>query len=332
MTIFCYAVVLVAILWTALSLLPAGAESHMPLPYMIALTPFLWIPLIAISAYGVATHDWALTVISCATAISASSRRLSYWGKAWTTTNVAAVSVRRETSRETTTFPLRAMTLNCRYGRANAEDIVRQVRERGIDVLALQELSNDLVRRLDDAGLRDSLPYRQCGEAKDSDNGGFNAVFSRIRPVAMSPRAVEIPAADVPFIMLPLEDGRTLMVVSAHPKSPMRGCAAWSKGIRGLGAMANGSFTGDRGIVAVMGDLNSSIEHPSFRALLRNGFQDASLIQGKGPNLTFPRWIKWPRIELDHVLFTSGLVPSGVESFEIRDTDHLALTATLTLV
>ena len=65
--------------------------------------------------------------------------------------------------------------------------------------------------------------------------------------------------------------------------------------------------------------------------MLKSGFKDASLTQAAGPNLTFPRWLKWPRIELDHILFTQGLRPSGVTSFEVPDTDHLALAATLTL-
>ena len=357
MTIFCYCVILLAALWVALSRLPAGAEGHMPLPYLIALIPFLWIPLTVIVVWAIATHDWGLACVSGAVAITASSQRIDYWGKAWNTKpNTAAAQTKRETARnashtnnvsepqQTTDVPavpageniflpssFRVMTLNCRYGRADAADIVKHIRQRNIDVLALQEVTDELIGRLDAAQLADILPYRQFGDAKDSDNGGFNAIFSRVKPTAMSPSAVEIPAADVPFITMVLEDGRAVMVASAHPKSPMRGCRDWSKGILLLGKLAHGSFIGNRDIAVVMGDLNSSIEHPSFRALLKAGFRDASFTQAKGPNLTFPSWLKWPRIELDHVLFTPGLKPSGVEAFEVKDTDHLALTATLTL-
>ena len=123
----------------------------------------------------------------------------------------------------------------------------------------------------------------------------------------------------------------SMTFVSAHPKSPMRGCADWSAGILGLRELARAKSVSNRNIVVVMGDLNSSTDHPSFRALLKSGFKDASLIQAAGPNLTFPSWLKWPRIELDHVLFTPGLKPSGVKSFEVEGTDHLALTATLAL-
>ena len=53
------------------------------------------------------------------------------------------------------------MTLNCRYGRANAAAIVSAVKEHDVAVLALQELTDDLVAALDEAGLSDLLPYRQ---------------------------------------------------------------------------------------------------------------------------------------------------------------------------
>ena len=45
----------------------------------------------------------------------------------------------------------------------------------------------------------------------------------------------------------------------------------------------------------------------------------------------FPSWLPWPRIILDHVLFTKGLDASDVSSFCVEGSDHLALVATLTL-
>ena len=111
----------------------------------------------------------------------------------------------------------------------------------------------------------------------------------------------------------------------------MRGCPEWSAGIRGLSAIADLAEREPNGIGVVMGDLNSSIEHPSFRSLLANGLHDASRNLATHAVVTFPSWLTWPHIELDHVLFTNGLRPSKVESFRIDGTDHYALTATLTL-
>lgn len=357
MITFLYIVALIGCIWAALCALPAGAEARMPLPYMIALTPFLWIPLLVGAGVAAWLHAWGALFCLLADALLTSSQRLSYWGlssdprakrrETHHETSRETKSGERETGRETLPAQFAVMTLNCRYGRADAGDIVANVRTRGIDVLALQEVSDDLMARLEAAGIGELLPHCQSGEAKDTDNGGYNVVFSRYEPAAAVPNVVTIPAADVPAVTLRLDGPRsdepettpdaslhrtrTVTFCSTHPKSPMRGCPDWSAGILGLRAIANASAIDDHNIAVVMGDLNSGTDHPSFRALLKAGFKDASLTQGAGPNLTFPRWLKWPRIELDHMLFTPGLQPSGVKSFEIKDTDHLALTATLTV-
>ncbi|NMM98958.1 endonuclease/exonuclease/phosphatase family protein [Bifidobacterium olomucense] len=379
MTTLFAVVVILAWLWLGLSALPSGLEAHMPMPYMIALTPFLWIPLAVLAGVAAWQHHWGFVCLLLVTALMTSSQRISYWGTGLKTgtrpareTSRETPSVDRETSRETSSETLpnqfTVMTLNCRYGRANADAIVQAVRERRIAVLALQEVSDELIARLDTAGIAQLLPYRQSGESKPTDNGGYNTLFSRYEPAAAVPNVVTIPAADVPAITLKLaptviaevdeptavsasvpssvstpssteapadspapRHSRTVTFCSAHPKSPMRGCADWSAGIVGLGALARASSIGEHNIAVVMGDLNSSTDHPSFRTLLKSGFKDASLTQASGPTLTFPRWIKWPRIELDHVLFTPGLAVSNVTSFEIKDTDHLAVAATLAL-
>ncbi|WP_055427748.1 endonuclease/exonuclease/phosphatase family protein [Bifidobacterium aesculapii] len=369
---FLWAVMFVGMVWVLLGQLPAGWDARMPLPYMIALTPFLWIPLVLCAAAAGLLHEWGLMVCLLVVALAASTRRIAYWGTdprpGRNTGDIRETN--RETSREThrdvretscetprdesgvdgtasdvvdarsvdtaaadmdhapAPVSLTVMTLNCRYGRADATAIVDAVRGRGIDVLALQEVSDDLVTRLDAAGIADLLPHRQSGEAKESDNGGYNMIFAAYEPVASEASAVAIPAADVPSLAIRLRDGQDVTLASAHPKSPMRGCRDWSAGIIGLGALAQHAKQ-DGTIAVVLGDLNSGTDHPSFRALLARGFRDASLTQGKGPNLTFPRWLPWPRIELDHVLATHGLRFSEVASFPVPGTDHLALTARL---
>ncbi|WP_034530121.1 endonuclease/exonuclease/phosphatase family protein [Bifidobacterium stellenboschense] len=360
-----WGVMIVGMLWVLLSELPAGVEARMPFPYMIALIPFLWVPLVACAVVAGIIHAWGPMCCLLGVALSASTRRIAYWGtdphpRRERRTAATARDASRETSRETVsdnrgtsreTSPvasvtdsiddtgttveppssLTLMTLNCRYGRADAVAIAREARTRGVDVLALQEASDDLLARLDAAGIADLLPYRRSGESKETDNGGFNVILSRVEPDDATSDAIAIPAADVPSITLPMAGGHDVTFASAHPKSPMRGCREWSAGIIGLGGLAKAAKQEDRAIAVVLGDLNSSTEHPSFRALLKTGFHDASLTQAKGPNLTFPRWLKWPRIELDHILATRGAVFTDVASFEIPETDHLALTARLTV-
>ncbi|MDN6017793.1 MAG: endonuclease/exonuclease/phosphatase family protein, partial [Bifidobacterium mongoliense] len=56
-----------------------------------------------------------------------------------------------------------------------------------------------------------------------------------------------------------------------------------------------------------------------------------AMARGRGRVLTFPSWLAWPRLELDHVLFTDGhgVVVDEISSFPVPGSDHLALTATL---
>lgn len=340
MAIALWVVLLVCIAWIALSEIPAGWDGHLPLPYLIALTPLLWIPTLAIAVAGFVMRDTALGMVAAIACVASLLRKIAYWNNNLVARNTAQMvadklAEKRETHRETNAAEaakhgrFRVMTLNCRFGRANAAAIVSAVKEHDIAVLALQELTDDLVAALDEAGLPDLLPYRQLGERKDTDNGGYNGIWIRIEPGDTSPVTVEIPAADVPGICFPIDAMRGITFVSAHPKSPMRGCRDWSAGIIGLGALATTQKPGD--ITVVMGDLNSGTDHPSFRKLLDTGFQDAALAEAKGRRATFPSWIAWPRLILDHILFTAGLAASDVRSFTVNGTDHLALIATLTL-
>ncbi|KAB8294356.1 endonuclease/exonuclease/phosphatase family protein [Bifidobacterium avesanii] len=340
----------VCMLWVLLIRLPAGSEAHMPMPYMIALVPFMWIPLLAVAVWSAAVQAWApmclclawLTV-ACDSAIEYRMAKLPKWmaqptpalklpvGPSTEPMENAFRAARKaieEAAEAGHAEDRRVMTLNCRYGRADAAAIVDAVRGRNIDVLALQECNDALVGRLNEAGLGAVMPYMQQGEGKATDNGGFNVLFTREEPVGRQLSAANIPAADVPAMTLMIA-GREVTFASAHPKSPMRGCPDWSAGIIGLSVLAQEAIAEDHDVAVVMGDLNSQIEHPSFRMLLASGFRDASLTVANGRHTTFPSWLPWPRIELDHVLFTPGALPVDVESFVVPGTDHLALTATL---
>lgn len=357
MTIALMLMVVLLMLWGALRFLPAGAEGHLPLPYLIALIPFLWIPAVLLVLAAIAVGDWWIAGIAAVFAVIVILRVPLY-----------RHHLNRETSRETYRT-VTVMTLNCRYGRADAAAIVDTVRSRRVDVLALQELTQNLVAALDDVGIRESLPHRQLGEDRPTDNGGFNGLWTRFVPDATATSAVDIPAADVPMIVTSLtynersandassetdahdhgpggrpadhNDTETAVAfVSAHTKSPMRGCRAWSQGIIGLGRLAlrhcgesdtTHALTGETAVSAVvaLGDLNCGIDHPSFRRLLTAGFRDASMSAMNKPSVSFPSWLLWPRIELDHVLLSGGIDAEHIETFTIPGSDHLATVAIL---
>ncbi|MBM6700238.1 endonuclease/exonuclease/phosphatase family protein [Bifidobacterium pullorum subsp. saeculare] len=328
MAMLLWALVAVCVLWVTLSCLPAGWDGRVPvLPYLIALQPFLWIPMAVVCVAALCLGEMPAATGALVAAVLAVARRPL-------TNHTQRVSARESLERaEHATAQLTVMTLNCRYGRADARAIVRAVRERGITVLALEELDDALVAALEREGLRELLPHRCLGEGKESDNGGFNGIWTKDEPVATAADVASIPAADVPAAVL-RAGGATVLLAAAHTKSPMRGPCDWSDGIRGLArlivhttpaAAADAAFDA----VVVMGDLNADIDHPSFRTLLKAGFRDAGLAAASRRQPTFPRWLPWPRIVLDHVLFTDRLAVTRTAAFVVEGTDHLALTATL---
>lgn len=348
MLIALWVILIVLMAWLALTELPAGWDGHYPWPFLIALTPFLWIGFAVVGVVGLCVHEWAFAGCAAVALVASLLRKTSYYLNDLKSPNTAAALARhlqerkqgpaRPTDRDITRLDdardgrFRVMTLNCRFGNADAAEIVTMVREQDVAVLALQECSPELIERLDAQGLRELLPYRQLGDPQPNDNGGFNGVWLRVEPSQSTPTGCPIPAADVPTVTLPLSSTRDIVFASAHPKSPQRSCREWSMGIIGLRALATApAEDGHERITVVMGDLNSSVPHPSFRKLLAGGFHDAALDEAAGQHTTFPSWLPWPRIVLDHVLFTDHLRASQVRSVKVTGSDHLALLATLTI-
>lgn len=148
MSVALWIVLLVCVLWIALSEMPAGWDGHLPLPYLIALTPLLWIPTLAIAIAGAVRHDTALAIVAAIACIASLLRKIAYWNNNLTSINTAQmvadnIAKKRETSRGTHTSiaaeaakhgRFRVMTLNCRYGRANAAAIVSAVKEHDVAV------------------------------------------------------------------------------------------------------------------------------------------------------------------------------------------------------
>lgn len=102
---------------------------------------------------------------------------------------------------------LTVLTLNCRYGKADADAIVKTVRTGHVDALCLEEVDDGLLRRLEKAGIADILPYRVTGQKGTEDNGGTNVVFTKDRPVAQVRASLDLKASDVPAVVIPWQGG-----------------------------------------------------------------------------------------------------------------------------
>ncbi|RIY24090.1 endonuclease/exonuclease/phosphatase family protein [Gardnerella vaginalis] len=338
------AILLVALVlllaWQLLRWLPAGADRLKPLPYVIALLPIApfcaALGQVASAVAAVATRSqnefyksYLFLCVAYALLFVISLKSYTpYWA-------VRLLRIKQEKSPELSlekSREIRVMTLNCRYGRANASQIIKLAKTHKIDTILLQEVSKKLVKNLEKLGIKRDFAHVQLGSANGHENGGFNAIYTRLSNVKAFGKSIKIDAANVPIVTAVTCDSSAenllITFASAHPKSPMRGCAAWSSGIMALAKIGeNHNESNVKKVTIIGGDLNSTPDHPSFRALLKSGFLDASMQIGKRLK-TWPTWQKWPNLALDHVLVKSiECTAKATEQRAIRvdGSDHFAL-------
>lgn len=177
------------------------------------------------------------------------------------------------------------MSLNCRYGRAQATEIISAIQQHSVTALCLVEATDQLLAALDDAGIASFLPHRVVGAKNGKENGGFNVVFCAFPPLHAEPSSVRIPAASVPIITFRAL-GKRIAVAAAHPYSPQRGAKEWGLGIAQLSALPPAVFARQDDALVIAGDFNSNVSHPTFRWLLSGGLLPGNYLDGK-PEVSF---------------------------------------------
>lgn len=345
------AILLVALVlllaWQLLRWLPAGADRLKPLPYVIALLPIApfcaALGQVASAVAAVATRSqnefyksYLFLCVAYALLFVISLKSYTpYWA-------VRLLRIKQEKSPELSlekSREIRVMTLNCRYGRANASQIIKLAKTHKIDTILLQEVSKKLVKNLEKLGIKHDFAHVQLGSANGHENGGFNAIYTRLSNVKSFGKSIKIDAANVPIVTSVTCDSSAenllITFASAHPKSPMRGCAAWSSGIMALAKIGeNHNENNVKKVTIIGGDLNSTPDHPSFRALLKSGFLDASMQIGKRLE-TWPTWQKWPNLALDHVLVKStgcNAIATEQRAIRVDGSDHFALIVCVSIL
>lgn len=217
--------------------------------------------------------------------------------------------------------PLTVLTANLYFGRADPDALVRMVREQHVDVLALEELTEVAVARLEAAGLTELLPYTDLLAFRDADGSG---IYSRwpleelppFQARFQSPGAtVHVPGGDV-----------VVRVIHAIPATPA-GDSAYRADYEALTPQVQ-ALPRDNAILA--GDFNASQDSQAFRTLAGSRFRDASEVAGSGLQRT---WGVRPGatalLHLDHVLIEYGLVARSTAVLPLPGSDHRALLARL---
>lgn len=256
---------------------------------------------------------------------------------------------------------LTAMNINSQFGEADAAEVVRLVRENGVELLAVQEHTQGFEDRLAAEGLGSLLPNRV---SSPTDDGAGSALYAAhpMEPVGLLP--------DTPFQMPTVRltvqaAGSTSSVevtnVHALPPVDVR-TAQWRSDLAALGRLAQDGPAAQEGPVAengplaqngpasrggttapggaraanrlLLGDFNATYDHSEFRALLDGGpgakLVDVGTAAGRRLIPTWPmEGVPLPGIAIDHLVTSPQIVNSGYAAHRVPGTDHAAVLATL---
>lgn len=287
--------------WTVMRVL--GVERGYPFVQLIAYTPYV-LPLALVGgALAALLRRWAPVGLAAATAIV-----------------LAVLLVPRATGHTAVARAggpqLRVLTANTLHGSVPPEALVDLVRRERVDVLAIQELTPQLVDGLERAGIGEWLPHNELG---------FDAgIYSRAR-LRTSARVGASPA--MVAAELDVKGAPPVRFVSVHVIAPLhaRDIAGWSASLRALpDAPARGP------VQLLAGDFNATLDHHELRRVVDRGYRDAAEATGAGLKPTWRGHRALP-LTIDHVLVPERC---GVLDVTVRDlprSDHRAVLATILL-
>jgi endonuclease/exonuclease/phosphatase (EEP) superfamily protein YafD len=288
-----------------------GLERGFPMVPLLAYTPLAAGVAVALVLVAAALRQWIAAAAAAAIAIAL----------------VAFVAPRAfggQSGAEDGSGPrLRVMTANLYRQPATAEEVVKLVREHEVDVLSVQELTPEVQRALERAGLRRELRRRV---AEPSTRGGAGAaLYARVPLDRRQPlpgrSALAVAVARVPGAP-PVE------LYAVHPRAPLRAenMDAWKAGLRALPAATSGA------VQVLAGDFNATLDHAELRRILDRGYEDAADEMGSGLRATWPAGRRIPPpVTIDHVLADARCGWDEARVLKVPRSDHRAVLAEIVL-
>ncbi len=241
----------------------------------------------------------------------------------------AAVGRRAIPSRQPTAAGpvLRVLTANLLVGRAAADAVVELARRKHVDVLFVQELTDQAAAGLARAGLSDLFAHQVAQPTPRGTRG--SGIYARY-PLSGGPPTEPMSAVRC-TARLELPSGPFVQLACVHsppPKPPWSACATarWRSQLSALPPPSDSPLI-------LAGDFNATLDHAQFRQLLRRGYVDAASEVGNGLALT---WGPQPHRQLallaiDHVLLDRRCAVLTTSVHRLIGSDHRALYAELRL-
>jgi endonuclease/exonuclease/phosphatase (EEP) superfamily protein YafD len=219
---------------------------------------------------------------------------------------------------------LTLMTANLMLGEADPESVVELVRDEGVDVLSVQELTPETVDGLRRAQLDRLLPESELIPAEGSAGGG---IYSRL-PLRRLPDLEPLPGAfAIPRGLIRVPGASEVEVLSPHARPPTAdGVDAWRADLERLPPAA-----ADSRPRLLLGDFNATLDHAELRELLSSGYTDAADVTGTGFTPTWPADGLPPPVAIDHVLADDRVEVLDASVRELPGSDHRAVIAEVAL-
>ncbi|MFI6508445.1 endonuclease/exonuclease/phosphatase family protein [Streptosporangium sp. NPDC050855] len=219
--------------------------------------------------------------------------------------------------------PLRVLTINTLFGRAETDAVMDLVRRLRPDVLSTQELTPGMVEKLDAAGLGEIMPYRVLEPEWSAGGSGLYARY----PLTARKGLFEAIGHNMPAALMTVPGAPPVEVVDVHPFPPLgRQVYDWTAALDALPSAVPGT------IRILAGDFNASLDHAAMRRFLGRGYLDAADGAGEGLTPTWPVNDRVPPlITIDHVVVDRRVGVNEVSVHTVPGTDHRAVFADLRL-
>lgn len=313
-----------------LRMTPNGLDGKRYIPLIVAFVPWMAVLSAAILLISLISRRRVLAVISVLCLVMQLVWHAGFLSPRVSLSSAARMAVTSVTASVDDRYA-RLMTLNTRNGQADAAQIVRTVREQHVEVLALQELNSSMISRLNEAGIRELLPYSVVANTSSSDNGGVNGLWSAAPMSERTGDLIPIEASSIPAASIDF-DGTLIRFGSVHPFSPRpSNQGLWDRGLGTISQLQDDDHT-----FVLMGDFNATWDHASFRYLLGGRFVDAGENAGEWFHMTYPAnkrlfgWIPVPAaVEIDHIVHDRSVVVGDLDAVTVSGSDHKALLGTL---
>jgi endonuclease/exonuclease/phosphatase (EEP) superfamily protein YafD len=186
------------------------------------------------------------------------------------------------------------------------------------DVLALVEISPQMLAALEAAGIDRAYPYSARRTGPDILS---NIIWSRT-PFTSEDYMQWSSEAWEPLVTVDV-GGRSLQIIAVHVDNSLRGRSPWRTELTGIAQ----HMTQVDGPGMVIGDFNATRWNPPFGKLLGSGLTDAHEATGHGLSRSWPaRDFPVPLMRIDHALTNRHAFPVAVHDVSIPGSDHAGFT------